>query len=353
LYRDAMEILIEEFVLSFLQRTGASSGRVELDPIRGDGSKRRFWRVAGSGKAPGLMAMANPPVNKTLEKENSAYLLIGRHLREKGLPIPRILFHDLEKGLFLLEDLGSRSLQDKVASLDDPVPVYREVLRHLLRLQTRGAEGFDTAWCCQTKRYDRSVMRTFESDYFRDAFLRGYLGLKEGWPELEAPFDHLAKKASLAGGGFFLHRDFQSRNIMIPKGGIGFIDWQGGRLGPLGYDLASLLLDPYTGLSARQRETLFLYYLDMVREMNPQWADPLERYFPCLAVQRNLQILGAFAFLSRVMKKEYFEAYIPPALKTLSTLLHTLDDPGLSPLTRLVDGITAGEKFLDTQAFPE
>ena len=93
--------------------------------------------------------------------------------------------------------------------------------------------------------------------FFRVAFLCRYLGLKRKWPELERPFNHLAEMASSAEGNFFIHRDFQSRNILVSQGRIGVIDWQGGRLGPLEYDLASLLIDPYVSIPHPVRDKIF------------------------------------------------------------------------------------------------
>ena len=72
-------------------------------------------------------------------------------------------------------------------------------------------------------------MRQYESDYFREAFLGRYLGWTGPVSELDRAFDHMAARASRAGAGFFLHRDFQSRNILVTGDRIGFVDWQGGR----------------------------------------------------------------------------------------------------------------------------
>ena len=182
-------------------------------------------------------------------------------------------------------------------------------------------------------------MRRYESDYFKKAFLHHYLGFEKEWPELETSFDHLAETASRADNSFFLHRDFQSRNIMISDAAIGIIDWQGGRRGPLCYDLASLLIDPYTELSHQQRNDIFQIYLLLIREHNPERIEPFKRDFPYLAIQRNLQILGAFSFLTRSRGKTYFEAYIPGAVRTLRGLLKDLNDPGLSPLRDLADSL--------------
>jgi len=334
---------IKNFVLGFLKEKGATTEQVQYLPLQGDGSKRLFRRVTFSSSRPGLIAMANPPTDPAAMRENLAYLNIGRHLYHKGIPVPRIYECDLKRGLFLMEDLGPTSLQDLVSSNQDPVPVYEKVLEALVRLQTKGAEGFDTKWCCQTERYDQTVMRRYEADYFRDAFLSNYLGLKGEWPQLDGPFNYLAETASGADNRFLLHRDFQSRNIMISKGNTGFIDWQGARMGPLGYDLASLLIDPYTELLPKQRGGIYEHYLRLIREYDAGLVDDFRTYYPYLAIQRNLQILGAFSFLTKTMNKTYFETYIPAALKTLHDLLHQLDDSRLFPLSDLVKDIVIAQ----------
>jgi aminoglycoside/choline kinase family phosphotransferase len=307
--------------------------------LPGDGSHRVFWRISNPESKRSFIAMANPPKTPARERENSAYLMISRHLRQKGLPLPVIHQYDLAEGLFIMEDLGSRNLQDVVLSGKDPVPAYHKVLEHLFPLQVQGGKGFDPAWCCQTERYDRTVMQKYEAHYFRDAFLKGFLGHVQPMPGLETAFDHLAEMASRADGQFFMHRDFQSRNIMVDGEKIGIIDWQGGRLGPLAYDLASLLVDPYAPLSDLQKQQIYGAYVARVKDHNPAWAGPFERDYPYLAIQRNLQILGAFSFLSKVMKKTYFEAYIPPALKTLESMVDKAQDHGLKALEQLVSTI--------------
>jgi aminoglycoside/choline kinase family phosphotransferase len=236
----------------------------------------------------------------------------------------------------MMEDLGSDNLQES-GSTGDRSGLYERVIELLFLLQKEGSAGFDTSWCCQTETYDAWVMRRLESDYFRNAFLVEYLGLKRTWPELERPFDHIAESAAAAPGGFLLHRDFQSRNIMVSGERLGIIDWQGARLGPRGYDLASLLIDPYASLTAREKEHAFRHYLELLGREDPDGEENLKRSYPYLALQRNLQILGAFSFLSRARGKTYFEAYIPPALHSLHDQIHDLRDPILSPLSELVD----------------
>ena len=334
-------------ILAFLEQGDQTTEDLSFERLPGDGSRRIFWRIRSQRSETSLIAMSNPPADGAARRENLAYLMIGRHLRSKGAPLPEIHRWDLEKGWFIMEDMGQMNLQDLVSSGDDPLPVYEKVLDHLFQLQIEGAAGFDPAWSCQTERYDRSVMLKYEADYFRDAFLCHYLGLKGDWSELEAAFSHLAESASKADCGFFLHRDFQSRNIMLSKGNVGFIDWQGGRLGPLGYDLASLIIDPYTRLSQLQQTQIYQRYLGLIKAHNPAWVEPFETYYPYLAIQRNLQILGAFSYLTMVMNKTYFEAYIPKALKTLDVLLHHVRNQEISHLRDLIAGLRAHKKILD------
>lgn len=324
------------FIQIFLAEAGEDPQDFDLKAIGADGSKRNFWRVAPRESDRTFVAMANPPVEDSARRENLAYLRIGRHLTGKGLPLPRIHTFRLDAGWFVMEDFGSVRLQDAVASGEGRISVYEEVITLLLRLQIQGSEGFSPSWTCQTETYDADVMRRFEADYFRDAFLCNYLGLKKEWPELESPFTHLAGQASRAETRFFLHRDFQSRNIMVTNGRIGVLDWQGGRFGPLAYDLASLLIDPYTSLSRKEKGAIYETYVRLLAEALPDAVEDVIQTYPYLALQRNLQILGAFSFLTRVQKKPVFAAYLSPALISLRDLLEELHDEKLSPLEELV-----------------
>jgi aminoglycoside/choline kinase family phosphotransferase len=237
-----------------------------------------------------------------------------------------------------MEDLGQKYLQEIALSSDNSLDIYKRVIELLIKIQFDGREGFDPEWCYQSKRYDRSIME-FESNYFLTYFLKGHLGLKRDLSGLRCSFENLAQNASLADNNFFLHRDFQSRNLIINKGKIGVIDWQGGRLGPLQYDLASLLIDPYVGLKKDDRMLIYDYYLKLLEERLPGMSGPFNRCYPYLGIQRNLQILGAFSYLGKIQGKDRFLVYISPALRSLVGLLEEVDDPELYPLKRLIEKI--------------
>jgi aminoglycoside/choline kinase family phosphotransferase len=332
-------VAIHEFIREFLNRRGLSVNNITSHLMAGDGSKRLFSRITHSDTGESYVLVENSPVTDFLKKENFAYLMIGRHLFGKGLPLPEIYDYDLDNGWFILEDMGDVKLQDEILIRKDPGRLLEEIIELLFRLQTHGIEGFKKEWCCQTENYDHFVMRRYESDYFRDSFLTGYLGMKSEWPELEAPFNHISEMATMADSGYFLHRDFQSRNIMIRKDKIGILDWQGSRTGPLGYDLASFLIDPYINIAYQEKKRLYGHYLSLLKGYDASLRLSFERYFPYLAVQRNLQILGAFSYLTKVLGKKYFKGYIPSAVATLKQMLDELNDPKLSSLTDVVNNV--------------
>lgn len=297
--------------------------------LAGDGSSRRFWRVGRQDGGPICLAVA--PAGRTEQDmmEAGAARMIGMHLHDHGVRVPAQYGWDEEAGLLLFEDLGDVKLHDLVEQsrnqsgemdLHAVRPWYVQAVQQLAFMQIRGAVGFDRDWCWDTREYDRPLMLSRESGYFLRAFWQELLG-QELMPGIAEEFEQIATAASQAPAAFFLHRDFQSRNIMAQNGQLSFIDFQGGRMGPLGYDLASLLIDPYTALPSSLQEELLQVYLDAVMALHPVDARQFRREYTFLALQRNLQIIGAFSFLSRVRGKPFFARFIAPALTSLAERL--------------------------------
>jgi hypothetical protein len=326
----------ERFIGSFLKESGLPDYEYKLSMLAGDGSARLFQRLKHKGTGPSYIFMHNSPHNDFLKKENLAYLKIGNHMLAKDLPLPRILKYDLNTGYFILEDMGDWTLQDESLSSDNRIKIYENVIETLIKLQIDGKENFDTTWCCQTPFYDSSLMREKEAWYFRDSFLIDYIQTETDLTILDKPFEHIISMAAKADKKYLLHRDFQSRNIMYRKEGPAILDWQGARLGPLAYDLASLLFDPYVDLSRDERTHLTGSYVSLLKETEDDAVESFKRYFSYIALMRNLQVLGAYSFLSLKQGKIYFEKYIPIALKSLRYLLDETADASLSPILNIV-----------------
>ncbi len=290
--------------------------------LAGDGSSRSFYRLRTNNTS---VIVTVPPMNsdsripdKAMAEAHSAYL-IGRHLHSKGIPVPEILAFDDETGIIFFEDLGEELLHDRIIIADKYTlrSMYKQAVTILVNMQFKGFQGFKPEWCWDSPVYDRKLMLHKESDYFIKAFCKNYLGLKTLHSGLIDEFELIAARAEKEPRIFFLHRDFQSRNLMVLKGEIRVIDFQGGRLGPLAYDLASLLIDPYTDLSNEFQEELFHHYLAIAEGFGINKPNFISGYY-YLALQRNLQILGAFAFLSQAKGKPFFRQYIKPAVITLN-----------------------------------
>jgi len=111
-------------------------------------------------------------------------------------------------------------------------------------------------------------------------------------------------------------------------------------LGPLQYDLASLLIDPYVGLTKDEQMVLYDYYLPVLEKRLPRISPSFTEHYPYLAIQRNLQILGAFSYLSKIQGKRRFDSYVSPALRSLKELLKDLGEPELYALKRLVESLS-------------
>lgn len=287
-------------------------------PLAGDASDRRFFRLLGS---PTVILLHHPHPPGRGVNENDSYFHLGRHLQARGVPVPEIYDYCREEGWMLLEDLGDISLEAAVKreAREDQVGFrYRQALTILVNQQLRGREGFDPAWCFDTPVVHRPFLWERECGYFVRAFLQGHLGLQVEMDDLAPDFERLLTRALAPAPNFFLHRDFQSRNLMIKNGQLRVIDFQGGRLGPLGYDVAALLIDPYVNLSPAWQEELLGYYLDLLTERLPGVdREAFIEQYRHLALCRNLQILGAFGFLTRKKQKPQFARYIPAAVAGL------------------------------------
>jgi aminoglycoside/choline kinase family phosphotransferase len=123
---------------------------------------------------------------------------------------------------------------------------------------------------------------------------------------------------------------------MVKNQQVYFIDFQGGRFGPIQYDLASLLIDPYVELSEDVQAQLLAYSADALSEKTAVEPEKFRRCFHYCSLTRNLQILGAFAYLSKIKGKHYFEDYIPAALQTLGSNLHACRRDEFPALTAAV-----------------
>jgi aminoglycoside/choline kinase family phosphotransferase len=336
---------------------------IETIPLKGDGSDRRWYRLKSEEDS---LILADHGIRKSdAVCEADSFVRIGQHLHRKGIPVPEIHSFDLFSGLVISEDLGDIHLQNYLKSVRDPLPVYQTVIDQMIQMSVIGKQDFDPSWAYQSAVYDRQIILEKECRYFTEAFLQGYMNRQVCFEELEEDFCFLADQIAQFGINGFMHRDFQSRNIMVvpndptpdpsPErrgeessppalsgkgdGGLGqiyVIDFQAGRIGPIQYDLASLLIDPYVNLPDDIQARLTRYCFKRLSAIIPIDEERFLRGYEYCRISRNLQMLGAFGFLSRVKGKIFFEQFIPIALSGLKKRLSLFDDRIFPKLRKII-----------------
>jgi len=264
--------------------------------------------------------------------ENAAYAAHARFLRRHGIRVPAVLADWPDPRVLLMEDVGSRSLEAEVpgAGPSHIENLYRGVLDQAARLHRIPLARIHRAALDLQPAFSRTIYR-WERDLFAARFLGPLLNLSAAQQTLV--LRDLARVAAKLESAppVLVHRDFQSSNVCLHRGGLALIDFQGMRLGPAAYDVASLLCDPYAMLPAPLRERLLDYYLR--RAHNPR---AVRSIFWFAAVERLAQALGAFGRLSASADTIRFARYIPPALAMMQTALtHLPPLPNLSIAIRI------------------
>jgi N-acetylmuramate 1-kinase len=334
------------------EAAGFSGERLELSALLGDGSERRFFRVRqGTSHA---VALISPRQKSCAIDENDSYFLIGSHLYRRGVPVPRIYWANLARGYFLLEDLGDFHLQSHVSRRRSHLfPVYHRVVRLLVDMQQRAREGFETDYCFDTVVYDSAFVYHRELEYFRERFVNGYLGLEIGPEDLRRDFENIAETAAVRAFSHVIHRDFQSRNIMICACRLRLVDFQGMRFGPPAYDLASLLIDPYVRIPLEiELKAVALYWSEARRFLDCSSQQFLESY-GVLRLCRNLQVLGAYSYLGLVKGKRHFLRYLPWAWRQLGIWINRFGGDRYPTFQRLVNRIDRTSQYRSRDAFSE
>ncbi len=317
-----------------------------LTPLQGElgGSGRKIIRLSNHGQtAIGILY--------AVREENAAFLEFSRHFRHHGLPVPEIYAEDLSHGAYLEQDLGDTTLFDLLSANrngDDVdaqvIQAYRKVVSLLPRFQVEAGRDLNYKVCYPRASFDRQSI-AWDLNYFKYYFLK-LAGIPFNEQALENDFSRLTKFLLTADRDYFLYRDFQSRNILLPGGEPYFVDYQGGRKGALQYDVASLLYDAKADLPPDLRLKLLDCYLDALSGFFPTPRKKfLEHYYAYVYI-RMMQAFGAYGFRGFYERKTHFLQSVPFALKNLRWLLHNVELPiGLPTLTEAFRGMLASEQL--------
>jgi aminoglycoside/choline kinase family phosphotransferase len=299
------------------------------------GSYRKYYRLEGGrGKVMGVF-------NED-RKENDAFISFSQKFHEHQLPVPLVHATDLSGQVYLLSDLGDMTLFQYISGVrsgveDFPEKViesYRKVIGFLPLFQVVAGKDLDYSKCYPRQVFDSQSMM-WDLNYFKYYFLKlAKVAFDE--QKLEDDFHALVQFLLGAGADHFMYRDFQSRNIMLVQGEPWFIDYQGGRKGPLQYDIASLLYDAKAAIPEPVREGLLEYYLDVLANYFPVDRKAFRQFYTGFVLIRILQALGAYGFRGYYENKPHFLKSIPFAIANLQYLLETKSLPVPLPMLREV-----------------
>ncbi|MCD6292166.1 MAG: phosphotransferase [Deltaproteobacteria bacterium] len=338
--------LIYQFITQF--QTGEINTSFRVKPLTPDGSDRLYYRITCPENEPFIAVDAQGTGGKyqlSGLSQNQSFILIRKHLANLGFPVPELLSQSPDDNFYLLQDLGDTTLYQAVKIQGwnpQTIDLYKDTISLLLQLQIATAKEFNPSWCYAGSYYDQNLIIEHELNYFLKTFVIEYCKEKISpaiLTQLQSEFKHIAVAAATAPNGFFLYRDFQSKNLMLKEDQIFLIDFQGARLGPYYYDLAALINDPYTDIPGSLREQLKTDYfnkLGVTLKKHTPNRKTFDNYFNLFSLIRTLQTLGAFGYLIGC-KKNHFKNYITPALNNLHHYLNklspNLDLPTLMRLT--------------------
>jgi len=299
----------------FAQWCGSEVEEIKAFPE--SGSNRQYYRLSGNNKtAIGVIGENN--------EENIAFVNFTKHFRKQGLKVPAIFAENLEEGIYLLEDLGDLSLFSLLKNWEKKVPaeiedLYKMSLQELIKFQLIGHEGLDYSLCFPRYEFDQQSIQ-WDLNYFKYYYLKPS-GIDFNEQRLEDDFQTLIQYLLKADNDYFMYRDFQSRNIQVIENEPWFIDYQGGRKGPLQYDIASLLFQAKANLPFQFREQMLSFYLNELKNEITLDEIKFSEFYYGFVLIRTLQVLGAYGYRGFFEQKPHFIESAKFAIQNLDWLL--------------------------------
>jgi aminoglycoside/choline kinase family phosphotransferase len=308
-------------IQSILAELTRSIGEIpnEIQPIAESGSARKYFRIVTDKRS--LIGTYSSNI-----EENEAFLCFSKHFHDLGLNVPEVFAVNAERTCYLQSDFGDDNLFAHVQKAlvaggfgENNVELFKKALHHLVKLQVLGHQGLDYSKAYPTERFDRQAIID-DLNYFKYYFVKPHEEIDFNETRLGKDFEAFADFVSQAPCDFFMYRDFQSRNIMVKDNELYFIDFQGGRKGPLNYDVVSLLYQVKAQIPQAVRDELVEYYkAELSQYLNPE-AVKFDTYQPYFVYLRLMQVLGAYGFRGLIQKKSHFIESIPYALKEIQAL---------------------------------
>ncbi len=312
---------MEQLIQLYKQYFGAEPAEIKL--LNGAGSNRKYYRMFPADKSQETVV----GVIGTSVEENKAFCSLANLFKARKLYVPTVYAVSDDFSCYLQEDLGDTSLFDYIKNGRENGGNYDEmetlmvelVIRELVQMQMFMDSPYVFKQCYPMEEMDRnSVM--FDLNYFKYCFLK-LNGNEFNEVKLQEDFEKFADDLLNVEEYGFQYRDFQARNVMLKEGRPFYIDFQGGRRGPIYYDLASFLWQASSKFSDEFRNKMVDAYIDALSPLKSVKPVEFKKKLDIFVLFRTLQVLGAYGFRGLWEKKRHFIESIPLALKNLKDIL--------------------------------
>jgi N-acetylmuramate 1-kinase len=336
------EAKIDKNVQDFVTK---SLGTRDLSVIQlaGDASSRRYFRVIHGDSSKVLMVW-----EPFTDDGKYPFLNVLAHFTKHGVNVPQVVAKSPTLGVVLLEDLGDLTLERKFWESQNQkasIPFYQQAIDEILKIHYPASED-TSADCVAFKVSFDTDKLLWEMNYGREHLLEKLTKTALTPVErksLDSIFLEICTTLD-AQEKHICHRDYHSRNLMLKLGKMRVIDFQDARMGPIQYDLVSLVHDSYVDMNEETRNEILDYYLAEAKGMRkkPVSRDDFFRIFRVQMVQRCFKACGSFASFYNMREDTRYLKYLTPTVrKVTSTLedfpqyrdfLHILTDRGLLEL---------------------
>lgn len=290
----------------------------EILPLAGDASMRKYYRIVHGDRSHVLMSW--DPFSPQLQ--DYPFLSVHAHFAKHKVQVPEVLATAPHLGTIILEDLGDLTLERKFWEQQNQslvLPFYFQAVDELIKIHYACTK--DRSPCTAFGVMFDEEKFVWELNYGLEHLLKRLLGVELS-ESLEASikenFHHMARRLA-SEPKYICHRDYHSRNVMIKLGKCRVIDFQDARLGPIQYDLASLVADPYVSLSSDLTKKILDYYLSERKALKLESLskDEFKEVFELQVIQRCFKACGTFASCLNLRKDKRYLKHLGPALRTL------------------------------------
>lgn len=303
----------DEFLNPFLTRS-LNSNAYKVFSLAGDASNRRYYRVVLDHQSWVLMRW------EPFQPENYPFLSVLNHFAKNGVHVPQVIAMSPQEGLVLLEDLGDLTLERKFwesQNQEAATEFYQMAVDEIVKIHHPAT--LDQSDCTAFKIKFDTEKFMWEMNYGKDNLLSGILKFQFNdalnkemaniFLDICSRLDKEPKRIA--------HRDYHSRNLMIKLDQMSVIDFQDARLGPIQYDLVSLMRDSYVDMNDAMAKNLINYYLEKSKQYLPKdfSREHFDRVYELQSIQRCFKACGSFASFYHLREDRRYLKYLSGTLR--------------------------------------